>query len=415
MNDTSVSPQKQPGESDFQRRSPPSRPSQCQSCVLIDKCASSRWAFVSDVIAGRVVCLDYQQRVKSGPTSMLGIKGEAEAAREFGGSLSAARWHREAVTTRIGNTGKRAARQPFLLAGEDMIEFKTGLPGRPVGGGDRSFISGFSRESRNRMLKRVCCLKPVGDVFFITLTYSDDYVKDFQVWKNDFDNFFHRLQRVFPNVGVLWREGIEARKSGLRVGELAPHFHLLTFGVDVEKVKDWDIDRHWLPNADNGKKTVEFQLQKWVKENWFAVNHVSDPQNEVRGADVRLLDGRKAIFNYVSKYAAKVGGEFEADGRVIDPSSGEVLHTGRIWGVKGNVPDGSVLKIPLSWDEVRLLKVAVKHILKGRGEKSAKYGEKIFDRSGDFWVAGIGTTKSAGTFPLAALLGWLDAGGVPDE
>lgn len=408
MNDIPVGTEKQSPDTPSERRSPPS---QCQRCALIQKCIKDQPNFVAGVIEGHSFCLEFCERL---PVTAEPLSEKIQQEQQFGNELRGAREKWERAYERAGRPGV-GVHQPCLIVGEDMIKYKSRLPGRAVGGGRRGFISGFSRKSRARLMQKFACLKPTGDVWFITLTYSDDFVEDFRVWKQDLEDFFRKLQGEHPDVGVLWREELVIRKSGLRVGAYAPHFHLVVFGIDMEKVVAYPVDGLRLPDKDEGKCLVEFKLQGWVKQAWYQVNHVSDINNLTHGAFVRLLDTRRKVYSYVSKYTAKVGDDFGADGAVIDPETGEVLPTGRIWGEMGKVPHGSVLTIPLSWNEVRLLKMGIKKILRGRGEKSAEYAERIQEMRGDFYVLGIGRSTEEETFPVTTLLDWLDAGGVPDD
>jgi hypothetical protein len=87
----------------------------------------------------------------------------------------------------------------------------------------------------------------------------------------------------------MWRVEHKARKSGLHVGQVAPHLHGLIW--DLEPTED---DRRWL--ADTWARIVGSGLEKaWLvtfhRKSWF------------------MPDSWRGTLAYVSKYCAKVSDE----------------------------------------------------------------------------------------------------------
>jgi hypothetical protein len=259
----------------------------------------------------------------------------------------------------------------------DMMVIKTpaalrGKRGR-YGGAKRGRIRGFSAASRLRLLRLICTIRPnENELFhFLTLTYSDDYAQNFELWKRDLDKFLDRLLYKFPAAWVIWRMEFQTRKSGKRIGELAPHFHILVGGINPAEIEQ-------LPDFQYTKKDMEksedtLKIQRWAKENWFAVNHCEDKYNLMRGADVELLDSRKKAFLYVSKYAAK-----ECDAVNDD---GEILFAGRVWGKRGNLPIVQGMTITVTSEVLVELRRLIKRWLMSSKKKSSRRYAKRFARS----------------------------------
>ena len=74
---------------------------------------------------------------------------------------------------------------------------------------------------------------------FVTLTYPDsyDHYDDPDRWKRDLQAFEHRFKRAFPDGCYFWRLEVVDRKSGEHVGVLFPHYHLLVFGVEYNRLR----------------------------------------------------------------------------------------------------------------------------------------------------------------------------------
>lgn len=66
---------------------------------------------------------------------------------------------------------------------------------------------------------------------FCTFTYPDRYPNQPEVWKRDLKVMCQRMAREFPGFSGFWRLELKERQSGENVGQIAPHFHLLAWGV----------------------------------------------------------------------------------------------------------------------------------------------------------------------------------------
>lgn len=177
-----------------------------------------------------------------------------------------------------------------------------------TGGGARGKVSGFSRESRKRLLDFLNSVDKAALArgLFVTLTYPDRFPEESERWKRDLDTFLKRFLRKFPGASVVWRLELKPRKSGKSAGEIAPHYHLLVFGLKL-------IPADWLSSA------------------WYQVVGSNDERHLRAGTQVQRVKSRRGILFYASKYIAKT--EDVAD---------EVakLPTGRVWGIVGreNLP-----------------------------------------------------------------------------
>jgi hypothetical protein len=213
------------------------------------------------------------------------------------------------LNARLGRRSVEARPGWVSVYPNGIIAQHVARPGK-LGGGIRGEISGFSRESKQRLLERLIRLDLGRDWFFLTLTYADEWSRDSKVWKKDLNTFHSALVREYGGGfgGAIWR--LERQKRG------APHFHLLIHFVD-------------------GRPQTE--LQRWVRETWTRI--LGKPQNanwvrtQVQRVEIRPNGGVGKLLNYLSKYLGKIDA-----GGWIDPTTGEILNTGRVWGQWGTLP-----------------------------------------------------------------------------
>jgi len=110
----------------------------------------------------------------------------------------------------------------------------------------REAIGPWSQQSRSKLLRYLNKIDygRIPSSVFVTLTYPDHVVPETYrersqhraVWVRYLEE---NLQRPVP---IVWRIEWEERKSGAYTGKLAPHFHLMVFGVrfiDHENVREW--------------------------------------------------------------------------------------------------------------------------------------------------------------------------------
>lgn len=255
--------------------------------------------------------------------------------------------------------------------------------GRQQGGGRRGVVSGKSRQSRRRQLELMMKVRPDGPGFFMTATLPDavlaiadssqgvvDELKRKGGW---LDKLLDRVFYRFPGATVLWAVEFKRRLSGQFVGQVMPHIHMIVFGVEPGALP---LDGHLLA-SDEGKSDDALRLQGWLKETWAAIVGSGDEKHERRGADVVELDSRRKVFTYVAKYTGKEWGA------VVDTVTGEVIHTGRMWGIAHGraAKDASGqpyvmhpgVAVGIADDEMASVKRLVKRWLKARGRGAANY------------------------------------------
>lgn len=227
---------------------------------------------------------------------------------------------------------KEAEPKLIVRVGGSLAQVKTGLAGSGEGGG-RGEVRGFSSASRRRLMRLIASLERASRPVFVTLTYPDVFSGNPVKWKRDMDVFGKRLARACPGAAFLWRIEFKARKSGKSAGQVAPHFHLLVYGVGYRKLLDW------------------------VGENWWEVVGSGDSDHLKAGTRVEHIYSWGGIMRYVGKYIAK-----EED----YPDNWQ----GRVWGVVGraSLPWAVEVVISLTEDEaVKLVRLGRKMIrAKGR-------------------------------------------------
>ena len=179
-----------------------------------------------------------------------------------------------------------------LKVWNDLVVFSRDGSEPPPGGGKRKEIFEFTRESRKRMIEELHKVK-FESTLFVTLTYPDEFPRDWERYKKHLRAFRSRVERRFGKVRAFWR--LEYQKRG------APHYHLLYF------------DPPFIP-------------KEWVSRAWYEIVKSGDERHLHAGTNVQYITGQEDIplvAFYVGKYVAK-----EAE-RVEDNERG---NTGRHWG-----------------------------------------------------------------------------------
>lgn len=161
----------------------------------------------------------------------------------------------------------------------------------PPGGGPRSVITTFSRQSRKRLMQTFASLDELAAVnlsLFITLTYHADYPATPQGWYADLSRFLDRLEYHHPDAATIWRLDFQERG--------APHYHLLT------------LNTPYIPKE---------AVTRW----WGEIAHSASPLAGQYATNVQRPCSWRHTCAYVSKYMAK-------------PSTMALRGcTGRWWGV----------------------------------------------------------------------------------
>lgn len=234
------------------------------------------------------------------------------------------------------------------------------------GGGLRGRISGLSKASRRRALETLCKVRGDQNGLFLTLTYPDAFPGHWRAVKRDLDTFLKRLTREYPRAGFFWRIEYKRRKSGQQNrGKLAPHFHMLLFGIDAELT----------------------DFRSWAARSWYESNGSQDEKNLRAGTEASHIRSRRHAMYYASKYVAK------ADEDAIREEVGE---TGRMWGYGGQLDLSPNSTLVLSRDEYVALRRLVKRWLRGRG---GKYYKILKALEHGYRVMGLGDQADA--------VGWL--------
>lgn len=234
----------------------------------------------------------------------------------------------------------------------------------------RGVISGFSRKSRKRMIERLAMLRTVSDGYFVTLTYPDDVSHAPTKAKRDLDTLIKRIKRRFPRAGGVWRLELKPRLSGELQGQLAPHYHVLLFGLPVRQ-----------------------QLfRRWLQLVWSRIVYETNkpPRNVRTRADV--IHNRRHAARYASKYAAK-----EEPGE--EPGEGlKTVTWGRRWGVFGATDFTPVLTVTTSAAQVVKLRRLIRRWLKARHSRFEQRLRRMSPHDG-FTILGLGDMSlEAGLF-----------------
>lgn len=171
-------------------------------------------------------------------------------------------------TSHIGPQSKADLWQVNVYAGGSLIQVcAPSFPGNDKASAKRGIITRFSEASRRRLLRALAKIKRDLLPVFVTLTYPDDFPGDPNVWKGHLKAWFKRLKREHPGAAGFWKLELKPRQSGESEGKVAPHFHLLLWGLPME----WE-------GADGYRLNWEYQFQRlematpsllgWKKEVW---------------------------------------------------------------------------------------------------------------------------------------------------
>lgn len=194
--------------------------------------------------------------------------------------------------------------------------------------GIRGPVCGFSPSSSRRLKLKLMRLNTQAcELSFVTLTWHNFWHQDWREWKKARRRFEARLKYYFPGwLGHVWR--LEFQKRG------APHFHLLI---------GWKI----------GKRPQEEWLTRWIAQVWNdCIGAVGDRDHLKHGAKCINVQESKGGLGAILGYLCKEMGK--SDQAHLRGENGELLPTGRTWGIVGNLPMGSELEIeltPEAWEE----------------------------------------------------------------
>lgn len=202
---------------------------------------------------------------------------------------------------------------------------------------------GLSAGARRRLLRFMAeCNEPPS--LFVTVTYPGQF-PDPATAKEDLRVWLQRLLRIAERagirLGVLWRMERQARG--------APHFHLLVWCSGEPR----SCLRFLLPSSLRARASSAFghlhekhsisggmeplHWSDWVatlSASWFerTARFADDADTYLKQCvDVRIVKDPQHAATYIAKYSAKVDNIGWPD-----PETGERLHTGRVWGYRGD-------------------------------------------------------------------------------
>ena len=190
--------------------------------------------------------------------------------------------------------------------------------------------------------------------YFVTLTFHHEwggYAERYAAFRA----FYKRLKRRWDSVRLYWKVEQVERKSGLEVGLMAPHYHLLVF----------------LPVRIPAK-----EFERWVRPVWCALRP-GDKSYYDAAADVRACRNTTGsqvgkLLAYLCKYMAKETDSLEG--------------CGRYWGHLGKLP---VVVMGVRFTVSAWLEFCDKINERGRSEGVA-YWEKISPKWRGFFLWGDG-------------------------
>ena len=208
------------------------------------------------------------------------------------------------------------------------------------GGGARGKITGFSKNSRRRLMRTIAKTKKVQLPIFVTLTYPGQWDNNPKKWKRDLRVFWMRLNRALPGVGCIWK--LEFQKRG------APHFHLLVWGSGYAPLLI-NVSRIWYETVGSG-----------------------DERHLRAGSRVEMVKSWRGVMAYASKYLGKVE---------LLP----VTEPGRFWGVMAeeNLPWADMVQMALTDRQACQFLRLMRRMAHLRGRA---YNSLTIFTDADFWV-----------------------------
>ena len=158
-----------------------------------------------------------------------------------------------------------------LWKGAGLLQLSApSITGRPSSS-KRGIVQKFSHRSRSRLFQSLRKLKLSALPHFVTLTYPDNYPTDERIWKHDLDVFLKRVRRKFPKASGFWKMELKERQRGEQAGTVAPHFHLLVWGLPAAWSEEGGLQTHWEFDfqakrmAMNGKRFLRREVWKGGK------------------------------------------------------------------------------------------------------------------------------------------------------
>ena len=249
-----------------------------------------------------------------------------------------------------------AHKRPFIewTAGASLLKVSGGGDFDRSGGGKRDVISGFSRQSRRRLMQTIARIKPDAELpCFVTLTYPNEFPSPRES-KTHLQNFIKRLRRAHPSCGVIWK--LEPQERG------APHYHMMVWGVE------------------------SFTLYNFVVNAWHDIAGAGDENHKL--FHMGLLQGSKpcvepvrswrGVWSYASKYL----------GKTFEIAGWDSQAVGRYWAVvqKENIPFGEQMVMRITLKDAH---VWMRYQRRFMGLKSRSFPSLTTFCKADEWVKNL--------------------------
>ncbi len=224
----------------------------------------------------------------------------------------------------------------------------------------RGVISGFSQQSRMRLLQFMASVRLSEHIVFITITYPDQFpIGEVDTWLGHFEAFRRRFERMYPAYRVIWRKELKARKSGVNTGKIAPHYHMLIF---TDTPQDVLIETEHIKNRgltiEKSVSAISKMIEAWTLQAWEEIVDSGDPEHVLHGAFAVACRNRRHAYKYISKYVAKT----ETD----------EYEVGRRWGRIGTFDtDASFICVISESEYLQLLRMA-RSWMRSRGNQYYK-------------------------------------------
>lgn len=223
----------------------------------------------------------------------------------------------------------------LCIQGKRMKVSRQRFRGVPVKPPTRGQITGFSKRARGRMLRKVASIDwdNVRQGHFITYTYPDARALSGRIERNKAKSSIHRdvEREMGRRVAALYRVEWKPRLTGQLIGQLAPHLHVLYFGIEY-------ID-------------YEYLRRRWAGAIGF---------DGYANIDGKKLDAGDMAAVYMAKYCAKEESPIRLDN---EPYENKEVGKAYGWRRQELVPYHPMEVLSLSEDEYDLLMVRGKRIL----------------------------------------------------
>jgi len=225
---------------------------------------------------------------------------------------------------------------------------------RKKGGGKREKITKFTKKSRWRFMQKIGMIEKKIMPVFVTLTYPDDYPQSKEVWANHLDRLGKRFSR--RGWSAIVRKEFVRRKSGVNVGRLVPHYHLLVWGAKYE------------------------DLRKYVSKAWYKIVDSKDIRHFYAGVRVENLRSWHGVLFYVSKYMAK---QTEEDLITEFPQG-----VGRFWSVinEDGIPWAEIERVNASDKEIINIFRLMRRYTRAKKTYSSNRSMSILCNEPEFWL-----------------------------